>query len=40
VTKAAKAQDAFIQGYLYGLEMANMIDSQLSAELYQFFMET
>lgn len=38
VTKAAKAQDAFIRGYLYGLEMSKTIDSDQSDCLYQFFM--
>jgi len=38
VTKAAKAQDAFIRGYLYGLEMSGIIDSTINDKLYKFFM--
>lgn len=38
VTKAAKAQEAFIRGYLYGLEVAKVIDSHRSEELYKFFL--
>lgn len=38
ITKAAKAQEAFIRGYLYGLEVAKTIDSKRSEALYKFFM--
>ena len=38
VTKAAKAQEAFIRGYLYGLEMSGIIDSAINDKLYNFFM--
>ena len=38
ITKAAKAQEAFIRGYLYGLEAGLVIDSTESTELYKFFM--
>lgn len=38
VTKAAKAQEAFIRGYLYGLEMSGIIDSTINDKLYKFFM--
>lgn len=38
VTKAAKAQEAFIRGYLYGLEMSGVIDSTINDTLYSFFM--
>ena len=38
VTKAAKAQEAFIRGYLYGLEVSKTIDSNRSEQLYKFFM--
>ena len=39
VTKEAKCQLAFIQGYLYGLEVGEVIDSERSKELYRFFMD-
>jgi hypothetical protein len=38
VTKAAKAQDAFIRGYLYGLETSGIIDSTENDKVYKFFM--
>ena len=38
ITKAAKVQEGFIRGYLYGLEVAKTIDAARSKEMYQFFM--
>lgn len=38
ITKAAKAQEAFIRGYLYGLEASKVIDATRSQALYKFFM--
>lgn len=40
VTKAAKEQRAFIDGFLYGLEVAEVIDAGDREKLYQFFMGT
>lgn len=37
MTKAARAQEAFIRGYLYGLESCKVIDSNISEDLYMFF---
>ena len=39
VTKAAKVQEGFIRGYLYGLEMSGITDSTINDKLYKFFME-
>ena len=38
VTKAAKEQRAFINGFLYGLEAMEEIDSDGRDKLYKFFM--
>ena len=38
LTKAAKEQRAFIDGFLYGLEVAEVIDAGEREKLYQFFM--
>lgn len=38
VVKAAREQEGFIKGFLYGLEVANIIDSDDSEELLAFFM--
>lgn len=38
VTKAAKQQKSFFKGVLYGLELGEVIDSDQSNSLYDFFM--
>ena len=38
VTKAAKEQRAFIDGFLYGLEVGEVINSGDRDKLYNFFM--
>lgn len=38
IVKAAREQEGFIKGFLYGLEVANIIDSDDSEELLAFFM--
>lgn len=38
VTKAAKEQRAFIDGFLYGLEVGEVIDAAERDKLYKFFM--
>lgn len=38
VTKAAKEQRAFIDGFLYGLEVGEVIDANERETLYKFFM--
>ena len=38
LTKAAKEQRSFIDGYLYGLEVGEVIDSSAREKLYKFFM--
>jgi hypothetical protein len=36
--KAAREQEGYIKGFLYGLEVAEEIDSEDSDELFTFFM--
>lgn len=38
VVKAAREQEGYIKGFLYGLEVAGEIDSEDSDELFTFFM--
>ena len=38
LTKAAKEQRAFIDGFLYGLQVAEVINSVDREKLYKFFM--
>ena len=38
LTKAAKEQRSFIDGYLYGLEVGEVIDAGEREKLYKFFM--
>lgn len=39
VVKAAREQEGYIKGFLYGLEAAGEIDSEDSDQLFNFFME-
>lgn len=38
IVKAAREQEGYIKGFMYGLEVAGVIDSEDSEELLAFFM--